>query len=149
MERRLKLTLPSGKFLNVPTVRSRTMAAIRCKHNKTTERLLRMALVRSKISGWTLHETSLPGKPDLLFQRHKLVVFVHGCFWHGCVRCGHFPKTRPSFWRAKILRNRQRDHMNARELRRLGFHVLQVWEHSLKSPAETKTVLTRIKKALR
>jgi DNA mismatch endonuclease, patch repair protein len=149
LERKLKAKLPSGKFVNVPAVRSKTMAAIRGKHNKTTERALRMALVRSKMSGWILHALDLPGKPDLLFRREKLAIFVHGCFWHGCLKCGHLPKTRRLFWQAKITRNKQRDRMNTRKLKKIGFRVLHIWEHSLKNNMGTRAVLKQIRSALR
>jgi len=123
------------------------MAAIRGKHNKTTELVLRMALVRSEISDWQLHPVDLPGKPDFFFKRKRLAVFVDGCFWHGCPRCGHIPKTRRSFWHTKILRNMQRDRMNARRLRKIGYSVLRIWEHSLKDKGSTKSVLKQIKDA--
>ena len=144
MERKLKQKLPLGEFRDVPVFRSRTMAAIRGKHNKTTELALRMALVRSNISGWRLHADDLPGKPDLFFEREKLAIFVDGCFWHGCPKCGHIPKTRSSFWRAKILGNKRRDRANARKLRRIGFRVVRIWEHSLRRKEGAKALVRQI-----
>jgi DNA mismatch endonuclease Vsr len=144
LESRLKAKLPSGKFVEVLVARSRIMAAIRGKHNRTTEVALRMALIRARISGWKLHASHLVGKPDFVFERAKLVVFVHGCFWHGCIRCGHIPQTRRLFWREKIERNRERDCANVRELKKKGFHILEVWEHSLKTSAQINAVLKQI-----
>lgn len=92
MERRLKKYLDHGKFENVPEKRSRTMAAIRGKHNRTTELRLKMALIRRGIKGWKLHASELPGKPDFYFKNKRLAVFVDGCYWHGCPRCGHIPE---------------------------------------------------------
>ena len=109
MERRLKSHLPEGKFVGVSIHRARIMSAIRGKSNRTTELRLRMALVRSGIEGWTLHSSALPGKPDFCFPKSRVAVFVDGCFWHGCDRCGHVPKTRSAFWQAKFERNQERD----------------------------------------
>jgi DNA mismatch endonuclease (patch repair protein) len=124
------------------------MAAIRGKRNKTTELALRMTLVHFKISGWRLHAVDLPGKPDLFFQRKKLAVFVDGCFWHGCPRCGHVPKTRSKFWRAKIQRNKQRRVFVARQLRQKGIRVIQIWEHSLNSDVGKRKVIDQLIKIL-
>ena len=142
MEKKLKEKLPAGKFLNVPAVRSRTMAAIRGKNNKTTELALRMALVRSRISGWRLNAVNLPGKPDLFFERKKVAVFVDGCFWHGCPRCGHVPKTRAKFWHAKIQRNKLRHIFVARQLRKKGIRVVRIWEHSLRNKSGLQNIIS-------
>jgi DNA mismatch endonuclease (patch repair protein) len=143
MERYLRLKLPDGKFLNVAASRSRTMSAIRGKHGKSTERALRMALIRAGIKGWRLH-ADLPGKPDIFFANQGVAVFVDGCFWHFCPRCGHIPKTRHAFWKAKIERNRQRDQRTKRALVRGGIKVLRVWEHELRSEANVARVITKI-----
>jgi len=59
------------------------------------------------------------------------VVFVDGCFWHGCRKCGHIPRTNSRFWGAKITGNRARDRRMDRRLRRLGLRVVRFWEHDL------------------
>ena len=146
MERLLKQTLPDGRFSNVSATRSRSMAAVKSKNNLSTERLLRMALVRSRISGWITH-ANLPGKPDVYFPKEKLAVFLDGCFWHGCLRCGHIPKTNTLFWETKIKRNRQRDRKNSRLLRGQGVLVIRAWEHSLKKRRDLELLLGRIKAA--
>lgn len=107
-----------------------------------------MALVRSKISGWRLHASDLPGKPDFYFPKNKVAVFVDGCFWHGCVRCGHVPKTRSSFWRAKIQRNKQRHSLVARQLKRNDISVVRIWEHSMKTAVARLKALKRLIKIL-
>lgn len=107
--------------------RSALMSKIRGKNTKPE-----MA-VRRFIWGagfrYRLHAKYLPGTPDLVFTSKKKVVFVHGCFWHGH-RCrkDKLPKTRTSFWRQKIEKNRQRDLASVRKLRTLGWRVLTVWE---------------------
>ncbi len=107
------------------------MAAVKGKGNKTTERSLRLALVRAGIRGWTMHPPDISGKPDFYFAVNRLAVFVDGCFWHGCGKCGHIPKTNSQFWRAKIERNRQRDIATSRRLKAIGIRVQRVWEHDL------------------
>lgn len=124
------------------------MAAIRGKHNRTTELALRMALVRSGISGWRLQAVDLPGKPDLFFERKRVAVFVDGCFWHGCPLCGHVPKTRTEFWQAKIQRNKHRHIFVARQLKEKGIRVIRIWEHSLKSDVGKRKVLNHLMEML-
>src|SRR5438046_1251963 len=117
MERYLRLKLPRGQFLNVGLSRSRTMAAIRGKNTRSTERALRSALMRAGIKGWRLHANDVKGRPDIYFPKQNLAIFVDGCFWHGCPRCGHIPKTRQSFWQAKILRTKARDRATVQSLK--------------------------------
>jgi DNA mismatch endonuclease (patch repair protein) len=144
MERHLRLKLENGSFAGVTPVRSSIMAAIKGKSNKSTEWALRSALVRAGIRGWRLHASELPGKPDFYFYDEQLAVFVDGCFWHGCPRCGHIPKTRSAFWEAKFLRNKARDRSTERQLRQLGIRVMRVWEHSLKRQHEIIRIVRRI-----
>ncbi len=107
------------------------MSRIRGKHNKTTETTFRMALVRLGIKKWQMHADTLPGRPDFVFRAARLAVFVDGCFWHGCPKCGHIPNTRRPFWAAKIARNIRRDYRNKRLLRVAGWRVLRFWEHQV------------------
>lgn len=145
MEKRLKKYLEDGEFKNVPMVRSKTMAAIRGKNNKTTELKLRMGLVRNRISGWTLHPSEILGKPDFYFPKKKVAVFIDGCFWHGCPYCGHIPKTRSAFWRAKIKRNKTRDQKIKRQLEESGAIVFRFWEHQLKTMQGLKKMILTIR----
>lgn len=80
-----------------------------------------------------LHRKDLPGRPDLVFPRHRAIVFVHGCFWHGH-DCPMFrwPQTRKEFWRRKISQNLERDSIALSRLRDQGWRVLTVWECALK-----------------
>ena len=66
---------------------------------------------------------------DLVFRKHNLVVFIDGCFWHGCPWHYRTPKTRSEWWDAKIQRNKVRDAKKTRKLRSLGWKVVRVWEH--------------------
>jgi len=83
-----------------------------------------------------LHRRDLPGTPDLVFPRHRAVVFVNGCFWHwhpqpDCPIAG-LPKSNLSYWEPKLQRTRERDRDNARALVELGWRVLTVWECELR-----------------
>ena len=70
-------------------------------------------------------------KPDFVFRKLKLAVFVDGCFWHGCPRHFNKPRNSAAFWRKKIAANRARDRLVNRTLRRMGWRVLRIWEHEL------------------
>ena len=137
MELALRERLPGGRFEGVAPARSRLMSAVRGKGNVTTERRLRLALVRNGLRGWTLHDGSLPGRPDFYFAQKNLAVFVDGCFWHGCKRCGHIPSKNKRFWIAKIQRNRQRDREKARALIAAGIDVIRFWEHELQKDPQS------------
>lgn len=134
LERILRKELPGGKFQDVPAARSRTMSAIRGRGNRTTEVRLRYMLVSAGLKGWKMHPPWIQGRPDFFFTHQRLAIFVDGCFWHGCKKCGHFPKSNSRFWRVKIERNRQRDLTTRRRLRASGIQVLRVWEHELTGP---------------
>jgi DNA mismatch endonuclease (patch repair protein) len=133
MERKLRKTLKGGKFENVPPVRSRTMAAIRGKHNRSTELSLRMAFVRAGIRGWETNVRELPGQPDFFFRKHLLAIFVDGCFWHGCPKCGHYPKTRSAFWKMKILRNKNPTQKGYKGRSYLGTHFERYYKSEVKN----------------
>lgn len=85
---------------------------------------------------YRLHDKSLPGAPDLVFPRHRAVLFVHGCFWHGhdCARGRRAPKTNARYWREKIARNIKRDAEVRAALRRMGWRVKISWECDLHQP---------------
>ena len=148
MEKLLRTTLPGGRFSNVSKVRSQAMAAVKGKHNRTTEIQFRMALVRAGVTGWMTH-SKLPGKPDVYFSKARIAIFLDGCFWHGCGRCGHVPKTNSLFWATKIGRNQTRDRKNSQLLRKEGIHVIRAWEHTLSEPAQLGRILEHIQAILR
>lgn len=95
------------------------------------ERVVRSELHRR---GWRFrkHVKQLPGKPDIVFPRLRVVVFLDGDFWHGY----RFPMWRDSLgesWRKKIAETRERDQRNFRKLRRQGWQVIRIWEHEVKN----------------
>ena len=77
-----------------------------------------------------LHRKDLPGKPDLVFPKHHLALFVHGCFWHRHADCpkASMPKSREDYWKEKFDANVVRDARVETELRRLGWRVATIWE---------------------
>lgn len=131
MEKHLRSTLANGQFEGLTPTRSRIMRSVRATGNKTTEMRLRGALIKSGIRGWKVGPKGLLGNPDFLFPVARVAVFVDGCFWHGCLECGHIPKTNSAFWQAKILGTQTRDTKISRELRTQGIKVLRLWEHQV------------------
>lgn len=107
--------------------RSRNMAAIRCVNTKP-ELVLRRALHRAGFR-YRLHRSELPGRPDIVLPKYSAVVFVHGCFFHGHECAGfRWPRARASFWRKKIIGNRERDRRVFDSLRADHWRIAVVWE---------------------
>lgn len=110
--------------------RSQVMAKILGRGNKATEVALIRIFRAQHITGWRRH-TSLFGKPDFTFRGERVVVFVDGCFWHGCPLHCRLPSTNSSYWSRKITSNRVRDKMVNAKLRKAGWRVVRIWEHDL------------------
>jgi DNA mismatch endonuclease, patch repair protein len=127
----------------VDEARSRIMASIRSKGNRTTELALARAFRSQKLSGWRRH-LPLPGRPDFVFKDARVAVFVDGCFWHGCGRCYQAPKQNQRYWAAKVDLNRSRDARVTRLLRKRGWRVLRIWGHSLAHPAKVANKVRRL-----
>lgn len=108
--------------------RSRCMSRIKSR-NTGPEMILRKALWHSGLR-YRIHG-NLPGRPDVVFTASKTVVFVDGCFWHGCPIHGVKPKGNSQFWEEKLDRNRARDLRVSNELTTLGWKVLRFWEHEI------------------
>jgi DNA mismatch endonuclease (patch repair protein) len=115
--------------------RSRNMS--RVKGRDTKPELLVRSVVHRLGYRFRLHGKELPGRPDLVLPRHRKVIFVHGCFWHGHAGCRRAarPSTNREFWDRKIEGNVARDAANMRALRRAGWKVLVVWQCALKDRA--------------
>lgn len=112
---------------------SRVMSSNRAKHTGP-EVKLRKELRRIGEKEYVLHAKSVPGRPDIVYQKQKLAVFVHGCFWHHCPKCyPQLPATHRNFWRKKFLRNRERDQQKTKELKKSKWKVLVIWEHEIRS----------------
>jgi len=127
--------------------RSKNMAAIRWRDNISTEVRL-MKLFRDKqVSGWRRHVRNVSGKPDFIFLKPHVAVFVDGCFWHGCRKHRRIPQTNVKFWTNKIESNRLRDKRNSAKLRRGGWKVIRIWEHEIKK--NPKKTVAKIENALK
>ena len=116
------------------TKRSEVMSRIRGRDTKP-ERAVRSILHRLGYR-FRLHRTDLPGKPDIVLPCLRIVIFVHGCFWHrheGC-RFAYTPKTRTEFWLKKLESNVARDRQVETQLAELDWLVITVWECELRTP---------------
>ncbi len=122
------------------------MSAVRSRGNRSTEAMLLAALRANRVTGWRRHYR-ITGKPDFAFPKSRLAVFVDGCFWHGCPRCGSIPASNRVYWESKISRNARRDRQQTRLLRASGWRVLRIWEHEMR-PSRMPGVVLRIRKAL-
>lgn len=128
------------------SVNSLRMASIRKKDTKPERAVRRM--VHAMGYRFRLHRTDLPGTPDLVFPKHRLALFVHGCFWHqhnsdNC-RLVKVPRSRPEYWLPKLRRNEERDRRVRRELCQLGWRVEEVWECETSDPARLRARLAKV-----
>src|SRR5689334_11075326 len=124
--------------------RSRCMARIRGR-DTGPEIKLRKALWQLRLRYRLRHP--LDGKPDIVFVKKRVAVFVDGCFWHGCPTHSNLPKNNAAFWATKLSRNKARDKQVTRILRRNGWTVIRVWEHALEKNAAR--VAEKIRKLVR
>ena len=147
--------------------RSQVMARIKGRGNKDTELALMKLLRRHHITGWRRHveirgRAVLPGgpefraaqqrppvfrvRPDFVFPKLKLAVFVDGCFWHACPKHATQPKGNAAFWKKKLAANKARDCRVNQTLRKAGWRVVRVWEHELRRDNETRLARRMIKR---
>ena len=111
-------------------LRSLIMRSNKSSGNLSTELTL-VHLMRCRgIRGWR-RGVAIIGKPDFVFQRQRLAIFIDGCYWHGC-KCRRLPKTNQSYWQQKFLANQERDRHVTTRLRKAGWIVMRFWEHQLK-----------------
>ena len=103
--------------------RSRMMAGIKGKDTKPE--LVVRSFLHAHGYRFRLHRKDLPGKPDVVLPRHKVCIFVHGCFWHRHDNCKYavIPKTRTDFWAEKLGANADRDRKAMNDLDRIGWNV--------------------------
>lgn len=122
--------------------RSKLMGRIRSKD--TGPELAVRSMLHAMGYRFRLHRRDLPSKPDIVLPRHKKIVLVHGCYWHGhdCP-VGRAPKSNLDYWLPKIERNRKRDRQGVEALTRLGWSVLEVWECETRIPQKLHEVLSR------
>jgi len=118
--------------------RSRCMASIHSKDTKP-ELTVRRYLYSH---GYRFRKNvrRLPGSPDIVLRKYGIVIFVHGCFWHGHETHIHIPKSNKEYWAAKIARNRRRDEECKEKLRQMGWSVITVWECQLTPRLRVRTL---------
>lgn len=119
--------------------RSRTMSKIKSKWTRQ-ERIVHNFLKGNKVKH-KMHP-KIVGNPDITLRNKKIVVFLHGCFWHKCPKCFIKPKSNIKYWLPKIEKNIRRDKKNSEALKKRGFKVIKIWEHEAKG--NIKKVLNRL-----
>lgn len=119
--------------------RSAVMAKIKGKDTKP-EWIVRRYLF-SRGYRYRKNVKGLPGTPDIVLRKYGIVIFIHGCFWHGHEVDGIMPHSNTEFWRKKIEANRKRDERSKEALRKSGWSVITIWECQLKSAVRKQTLL--------
>ncbi len=125
--------------------RSEVMSQIRGRGNRGTELRMIELLREHGITGWRRNRPVF-GRPDFVFPAERVALFIDGCFWHGCPRHYNRPSSNTEFWDGKLLKNRTRDRLVTRTLKKAGWTVLRVWEHALQGTG--KAVVARVRKVL-
>lgn len=129
-----------------PRDRSWIMGRVLGRGNASTERVLLTLLREAGLTGWRRH-LRMPGNPDFAFPSARVVIFVDGCFWHGCPLHLRLPASNRAYWVPKIERNRRRDRRTVRALRSRGWRVVRIWEHALKQASDRARTVARIARA--
>lgn len=131
-----------------PEDRRKTMQAVKGKRTSLERRLSAM-LAGMRLRGWRTNVSEIPGKPDILFINERVVIFIDGCFWHGCPYCKRkLPETNKEYWERKIQRNMERAKVHNQKLFEDGWTVIRIWEHELRDPVTIARIRTDIRLAL-
>ena len=116
---------------------SKVMSANRGKDTKP-EIIFRKNLRKVGIPGYRLHWKKAPGRPDIAYPKHKVAIFVHGCYWHRCPHCKlPLPKSNTKFWREKFKKNKRRDKEKKKRLEKEGWKVFVFWECVVQKDAKS------------
>lgn len=124
------------------TKEQRSYIMSRIKSENTRPELIVRKYLYNQGFRYRLHIKALPGSPDIVLKKYRTVIFINGCFWHGHENCPIYklPKTRSEWWKAKIGRNIKRDNKNRIQLRKMGWHVMTIWECQLKPTCRKQTL---------
>jgi len=120
------------------------MASVKSRNTKSTELRFISILKDKNITGWR-RNYPLVGKPDFVFPRLKIAVFIDGCFWHGCPSHCRMPSSNMNYWNNKIEKNKIRDKKIKKALKMKQWQVIRIWEHEIKTEKLNRK-LNRIKK---
>lgn len=126
-------------------VEKRSQIMSRIRGYDTEPELTVRSIVHRMGYRFRLHRKDLPGNPDIVLPRHRKVIFIHGCFWHGHKGCARSkrPGTNVSFWQNKLDKNIKRDKRQQRELRNLGWKYLIIWQCELNKPNRMQNKVKR------
>jgi DNA mismatch endonuclease (patch repair protein) len=111
--------------------RSEVMSLIKSKETKI-EISFRKGLSEKGLK-YRKNSSKYFGKPDIVFASHKIVIFIDSCFWHGCKIHGRMPTANKKYWADKIKRNKERDTEVSKHYKKLGWHIIRIWEHDIKN----------------
>lgn len=125
--------------------RSEIMSRVRSRENKATEQALILIMRHHGLTGWR-RNVALFGKPDFVFPKQRLAIFVDGCFWHSCPKHRTAPASNVEFWADKLRRNADRDRVVNRTLRKAGWKVVRIWQHDLK---DHESIVRRLARYIR
>lgn len=125
------------------TERSEIMRKVKSNHNKSTELKLIQFFKENRIKGWR-RNFKLFGKPDFVFPKQRLAIFLDGCFWHGHDCRNTKPKDNAEYWQTKIARNQQRDKNVTETLTNKNWKVVRIWECELKDKNKLKNRLKAV-----
>ncbi|MEO6327490.1 MAG: very short patch repair endonuclease [Ginsengibacter sp.] len=143
----MKIYLRDGRApVPMQEATSRIMSANKGK-NTNPEILLRKGLWQKNVKGYRLHPKRIPGRPDIAFIHKKIAIFINGCFWHRCPHCKlPIPNSNSEFWENKFQKNLERDKRKIRELKKLGWKTITVWECQMKK--DSNKIVEKLKRKL-
>ena len=135
---------------DVHTPRQRRFNMQRIKSSNTQPEMLVRKFLHANGYRYSLHNKKLPCKPDIVLNKYRTVIFVHGCFWHGHAHCKYFkiPQTRTKWWTDKINRNKANGAKAIKALKKEGWKVAVIWECKLKPAKVEKTLASLLKKII-
>jgi len=112
----------------------------KCRSGNALELEFRRQLAAHLGTNVRFEASDLPGTPDAVVECRRTAIFMHGCFWHGCPLHYRAPRRNAAYWRAKLLHNRGHDRLVTARLRVMGWRVLVLWEHEMRTAGATRII---------
>lgn len=132
-----------------PKDRRKTMQAVKGKRTRLEKRLFSM-LAGMGLKGWKQNVSNVTGKPDVVFARQKVAIFVDGCFWHGCPVCKRkLPQTNRKYWERKIARNVKLAKSHNQHLYKNSWTIIRIWEHEINSKVARQEIVVKIRESVK